>query len=192
MLALRADLTKDQVRTASRDCLERILSFSAFKVSNWIYCYLSFRNELDTISMIDTFLSEGKHLAVPRIEGEEMHFYEIRSLRECRPGTMGILEPAAGLRPGKRPERITEPGFMLMPGLAFDLNRRRLGFGGGFYDRYLCAHQNLTTAGVCYDFQIIDHVPCGPHDRCPDVLISDRRIIQSMTQDSHDFNHEIE
>lgn len=178
MLALREGLTGEQVMLASRECLKKIMSFPAYRASNWIYCYLSFRNELDTVSMIHTFLAEGKRLAVPRIEGKEMHFYEIHSLRDCRPGTMGILEPHLGTSPDQKSKRVTETGFMLMPGLAFDLKCHRLGFGGGFYDRYLAAHPDLTTAAVCYDFQIIDHVPHGAHDLCPDVLISDRRVIK--------------
>ena len=177
MLALRDRLTRKQVGTASRACLENILSFPFFKDHEWIYFFLAFNKEIDTLSMMEAFRNAGKRLAVPRVEGKEMHFYEIRSLDDCRPGAMGILEPYKEVSSHGNLLRVTEPGLMLMPGLAFDKDRNRLGYGGGFYDRYLCGHEGLRTVGICYDFQIIDHVPAESHDLRPEALISDRRIL---------------
>ena len=83
-----------------------------------------------------------------------MHFYEITALSDCVPGAFGILEPA-----GEEKDRITTPGFMLVPGLAFDKNGNRLGYGGGFYDKYLASHEEIITAALGYDFQIVEKVP---------------------------------
>ena len=172
MRALRDRLTEEEVKTASAACLERLLSLRVFEDHKWIYLYLAFHKEMDTLSMIDAFRNAGKRLAVPRVEGKRMHFYEIHSLDDCRAGTMGILEPCK-----ENVTEIAEPGLMLMPGLAFDQDGHRLGYGGGFYDRYLSGHGGLRTAGICYDFQIIDHVPAEPHDLCPEILITDKRIL---------------
>ena len=172
MRSLRDRLTDDQIKHASRSCLERILSLPVFEDHEWMYLFLAFNKEMDTLSMIDAFRKAGKRLAVPRVEGKRMRFYEIQSLDDCRPGTLGIPEPCK-----ENVTEITEPGFMLMPGLAFDEAGHRLGYGGGFYDRYLSEHESLRTAGICYDFQIIDHVPAGPYDLCPEILITDKRIL---------------
>ncbi len=95
-----------------------------------------------------------------------MHFYEITALSDCVPGAFGILEPA-----GEEKDRITTPGFMLVPGLAFDKNGNRLGYGGGFYDKYLASHEEIITAALGYDFQIVEKVPSESHDRRMDYLI---------------------
>ena len=97
---------------------------------------------------------------------EIMHFYEITALSDCVPGAFGILEPA-----GEEKDRITTPGFMLVPGLAFDKNGNRLGYGGGFYDKYLASHEEIITAALGYDFQIVEKVPSEPHDKKMDYLI---------------------
>ncbi len=176
MLALRDSLSMDQVEAASKACLQKILDLPVFQEEEWIYLYLSFRKEMDTLSMLGAIQAAGKKLAVPRIEGRDMHFYQIKSLEDCQPGTMGILEPQPG--PDPEDKRITRPGLMLMPGLAFDRDLHRLGFGGGFYDAYLARHSDLKTAAICYDFQIVDHVPHENHDLCPQMLISDQRLLE--------------
>ena len=66
---------------------------------------------------------------------------------------------------------FTTPGFMLVPGLAFDKNGNRLGYGGGFYDKYLASHEEIITAALGYDFQIVEKVPSEPHDKKMDYLI---------------------
>ena len=113
-----------------------------------------------------TAYASGKHVAVPKVQGEIMHFYEITALSDCVPGAFGILEPA-----GEEKDRIATPGFMLVPGLAFDKNGNRLGYGGGFYDKYLASHEEIITAALGYDFQIVEKVPSESHDRRMDYLI---------------------
>ena len=108
----------------------------------------------------------AEYTATIKVQGEIMHFYEITALSDCVPGAFGILEPA-----GEEKDRITTPGFMLVPGLAFDKNGNRLGYGGGFYDKYLASHEEIITAALGYDFQIVEKVPSEPHDKKMDYLI---------------------
>ena len=166
MKARRNALTDEEKKHAAANCLSKLKELPEFMNADWIYAYIACRNELETADIISWCLSYGKHVAVPKVQGEIMHFYEITVLSDCVPGAFGILEPA-----GEKKDRITTPGFMLVPGLAFDKNGNRLGYGGGFYDKYLASHEEIITAALGYDFQIIEKVPSEPHDKKMDYLI---------------------
>ena len=166
MKARRNALTDEEKKHAAANCLSKLKELPEFMNADWIYAYIACRNELETSDIISWCLSYGKHVAVPKVQGEIMHFYEITALSDCVPGAFGILEPA-----GEEKDRITTPGFMLVPGLAFDKNGNRLGYGGGFYDKYLASHEEIITAALGYDFQIVEKVPSESHDRRMDYLI---------------------
>lgn len=166
MKARRNALADEEKKHAAANCLSKLKELPEFMNADWIYAYIACRNELETADIISWCLSYGKHVAVPKVQGEIMHFYEITALSDCVPGAFGILEPA-----GEEKDRITTPGFMLVPGLAFDKNGNRLGYGGGFYDKYLASHEEIITAALGYDFQIVEKVPSEPHDKKMDYLI---------------------
>ena len=117
MKARRNALTDEEKKHAAANCLSKLKELPEFMNADWIYAYIACRNELETADIISWCLSYGKHVAVPKVQGEIMHFYEITVLSDCVPGAFGILEPA-----GEKKDRITTPGFMLVPGLAFDKN----------------------------------------------------------------------
>lgn len=166
MKARRNALTEKEKSDASDRCLSKLKELPEFMNSDWIYAYIACRNELETADIIAWCLDHGKRVAVPKVHGEIMHFYEIHSLADCVPGAFGILEPV-----GEEKNRITEPGFMLVPGLAFDKKGNRLGYGGGFYDKYLASHGGIITAALGYQFQIVEEVPAEIHDKKMDYLI---------------------
>ena len=97
-----------------------------------------------------------------------MEFYAIRSMEELRPGAYGILEP--GIR---RKIKITKKTLCIVPGLAFTRDGKRLGKGGGYYDRYLAAHPGLRTMGLTYRCLLQERIPCEAHDRPVDVVITE-------------------
>ena len=121
MKARRNALTDEEKKHAAANCLSKLKELPEFMNADRIYAYIACRNELETADIISWCLSHGKHVAVPKVQGEIMHFYEITALSDCVPGAFGILEPA-----GEEKDRITTPGFMLVPGLAFDKNGNRL------------------------------------------------------------------
>ena len=166
MKAKRNALTEDEKYRAAAKCLSKLKALPDFMKADWVYAYIACRNELETKDIISWCIRNGKHVAVPKVHGEYMHFYEITSLEDCKPGAFGILEPI-----GEEKDRITKPGFMLVPGLAFDREKNRLGYGGGFYDKYLASHEKIITAALGYDFQIVEKVPSESHDRRMDYLI---------------------
>ena len=166
MKTRRNALTEEEKSDAADKCLSKLKELSEFMDSDWIYAYIACRNELETADIIAWCLDNEKRVAVPKVHGEIMHFYEIHSLADCVPGAFGILEPV-----GEEKDRITEPGFMLVPGLAFDKKGNRLGYGGGFYDKYLASHGGIITAALGYQFQIVEEVPAEIHDKKMDYLI---------------------
>lgn len=144
VLARRDALTGQEQRRASCLITERLLGHQWFYRAGSLLCYVSYGSELDTRELIREALRLGKEVYVPRVgEGRQMDFYRIGALEELQPGFHGILEPpdTARIYAGKRAERA----LMLMPGVAFDLYGNRLGYGGGYYDRYLAVHPQFQT-----------------------------------------------
>lgn len=167
----RNALSLTQIHDQTEKCFEQLKSLPEFQNNTWIYCYLAIGSEVDTISLISQLKKMGKKVAAPKVEEDEIAFYEIESIRECRPGAYGILEPASYKAPAE------EPGLLLIPGLAFDKNGNRLGYGGGFYDKYLKAHPTFSCAALAFELQIIDAVPCEEHDTSVDYIVTPERII---------------
>ena len=110
--------------------------------------------------------ADGKRVAVPKVYGDEMRFLWLDDLQQVAPGAYGIPEPIAD-----GPVAMDETALVLMPGLAFDPEGRRLGYGGGFYDRYLAAHPHPTIA-LCYDFQLLPHLDAAAHDIPVDAVLA--------------------
>ena len=156
---------------ADRKIMDLLLSLDDFHSASWIYTYVSFGSEPDTRELIHYCLDIGKRVSVPRIEKKEMNFYRIRSWDDLVPGIWGIPEPKEGTEPAE------EPGFMLVPGLAFDRKGFRLGYGGGYYDRYLAGHEGFSTTGTSYASQLVDYLPVDQYDRPVDRIITENGII---------------
>ena len=97
---------------------------------------------------------------------------EITSFDELKPGAYGILEPDAGI------PASADDGLMIMPGVAFDTNRNRVGYGGGYYDRYLESHPQLHTLALAFDMQVLFEVPAEEQDIKPQLLVTETNIYQ--------------
>jgi 5-formyltetrahydrofolate cyclo-ligase len=147
-----------------------------------ILAFLSMPTEVDTTALLEAAFSEGKTVGVPRMNGSEINFHEITSLKgPFEPHPYGLREPVATL-PVLDPLRIdSRDVFVVTPGLCFDGGSARLGFGRGYYDRLitLCRdlpEKNFYFAGVCFHIQLIDCVPTGDHDRTLDALITEHGV----------------
>jgi 5-formyltetrahydrofolate cyclo-ligase len=135
-----------------------------------IYCYVDYNGEVGTRAMIEEAWRQGKNVWVPRVLGAEMEFFQIHSYDELLPGTKGILEPEEGI-PG-----TGENGLMIMPGVAYDRALHRIGYGGGYYDKYLEKHPQLKRMAIAFDYQVMEAVPCDVHDIQPEILITESQI----------------
>lgn len=176
MKQLRADMTRTERFEKSMQIFEQLITVPEFKRADRIYTYVSMDNEIDTIMLIDYSLSIEKRVFVPRVSGKDMEFYEISDISELSPGYMGIYEPDIN---GKEPD-YSRTGFMCMPGLAFDRSYNRIGYGGGFYDRYLSVDNKLYKAALAYEAQLLESIPAQDGDVRPDMIVTEESIYRKL------------
>lgn len=176
MKQLRADMTRTERFEKSMQIFEQLITVPEFKRADRIYTYVSMDNEIDTIMLIDYSLSLEKRVFVPRVSGRDMEFYEISDISELSPGYMGIYEPDIN---GKEPD-YSRTGFMCMPGLAFDKSYNRIGYGGGFYDRYLSVENKLYKAALAYEAQLLESIPAQDGDVRPDMIVTEESIYRKL------------
>lgn len=173
----RRDAMSAQERTQkSGQIMQNFLASEWYAECERVFCYVSFRSEVDTQELIKHMLSDGKKVAVPRVEGKEMNFYEIRDLADCEPGSFGILEPkndGKSVIPAKNGKNTD---LMIVPGSCFTTRCDRIGYGGGFYDRFLAKHP-IKTVGFFFDCQKADMIPCNEYDRKLDHVITESVLI---------------
>ena len=171
---VRAEIKGDLRKEADKKIADCFLNSYMCKKAEWILPFVSYGTEVDTVFIIKKLLADGdKHVAVPRVQGQIMEFYEIKSMDDLTPGYMGIPEPE-----GDCPVDISE-GIIILPGLCFDLKFNRIGYGGGFYDKYLAAHPELTAVALAYSPQLLkgEFIPAEPHDRKADYIITENGIM---------------
>ena len=134
------------------------------------------KHETETSDLIRQAWADGKKTAVPKVIGETMKFFYITSLEnDLEEGYFGIRENYEKNPADEAADR--EGSLMLMPGVAFDEARHRIGYGGGFYDRYLEAHPGLRTAALAFEFQVKAEVPFEKFDILPGRIVTEKRVI---------------
>ena len=171
--SLRAYMKRRRGDNENRDSKEILACERLFSIlpsgAKRFFVYLSFSSELKTELVIERLLLEGKKVFCPRVNGsvmEAVEYGEDFSLSE-----FGIREPVGEKYEGKI-------DVVIAPLLAADCNGGRLGYGGGFYDRFFKAHPEAYKVGFCYDFQIVDSVPREEFDERLEVLVTDKRSIK--------------
>jgi len=136
--------------------------------------YSPINHEVDTDLIVRCALNSGKKIAFPSVVGDQLFFCEVQDLSSLKKGAFGIMEPCAT---GKifTPE---EADVLVVPGVAFDLNGHRIGYGKGYYDKmlqHLEGHGKLV--GLCYDFQLVNEILAEPHDVKMDMIITEKRVV---------------
>lgn len=169
----RREADEETLHEKSLQILERFRQLSAYKDASLLLAYVDAKREVETRLLMRCAWDDGKKVAAPRVDGDGiMHFYYLRSLKDLEPGAFGIMEPRADCRICE-----TEEGLLLMPGVAFDEQGHRVGYGGGYYDRYLEKHPHLIHIALAFEFQIFPEVPSEKHDICPDLIVTENRIL---------------
>lgn len=173
VLQRREALTEQERTRASLMLTERILGHQWFYLSDTVLGFAGYGSEINTDEILLECLRKKKRLFLPRVEGEEMHFYLVHSLEELTVGYKGIREPKGDTEKYIYDAAETKRTLMLMPGVAFDLTRGRMGYGKGFYDRFLAdkLELQLRTIGVGFACQMVETVPCGEEDIRPYQVI---------------------
>ena len=159
--AQKRAMTEGQIVSASRKLGELFRETELYKNAKSIYGYLPYNQEVRTVEMLKTAIADGKRVAVPKCYGEEMRFIWMEDLDAVAPGYANIPEPIAD----------DTTALVLMPGLAFDPQGHRIGYGGGFYDRFLAEEPNHPTLALCYGFQMVEHLETEEFDIPVDMVL---------------------
>ena len=171
MLADREALTPEQVRERSRIICDRIRDAELYRECASLCLYMPIRNEVEADLLIGPALEDGKRVYIPKVVGEEMIFnrYDADLIVE---GAFHIRESAS--------QEILEPDettLIILPGSVFDLNRHRIGYGGGFYDKFLAKPPGCRTIAAAFDLQVIEELPVEAHDISPELIVTEKRVI---------------
>ena len=152
-------MSAQQISDASRRLGEMFLSSEEYRSADTIYGYLPYNQEVRTVPMLEQALKDGKKVAVPKVYGDEMKFIYMTDLTAVSKGFAGIPEPVADGPVASDPHAL-----VLMPGMAFTEEGNRMGYGGGFYDKFLAAEPEHPTVALCYDFQMVETIPTEDYD----------------------------
>lgn len=163
-----AELTKN-----SAQICEKLMKTEVFQNADAVYVYMDCKGEVSTKPILEECWKLGKRTAAPRVTGPgTMLYYYISSYQDVAPGYYDIPEPVT------KEEANDETALIIVPGVAFDKNHHRCGYGQGFYDRYLAAHPKCPTIAIAFDFQIVDEVPANEFDIFPQLLITEKETFQ--------------
>ena len=173
MRSKKAALDQQFAEEYSARVTQRFVAQPFYREAKVLYAYLTFNQELRTDGLIRMAWADGKRVAVPRVLGKGvMEFYYIDSFDGFIRSSFGVPEPP------EDPERLADDDdiLLLMPGLAFDRAHNRVGYGGGYYDRYLerkqAAGARIFKPALAYDFQIVDRIPADPYDIRVDAILT--------------------
>ena len=164
--ALRAEIkakkramTEAQIAATSEALAQQLYAHPAYQNAKSIFGYLSYNQEVRTMPMLEQAQKDGKRVAVPKVIDDTMIFIWLDDLSRVELGYCNIPEPM-----DNGPEAIDETALVLMPGLAFDPQGHRIGYGGGFYDRFLAEEPDHPTLALCYGFQMVEHLETEEFD----------------------------
>jgi len=159
-------MTEEEIVSRSEKLAELFYASEAYKNAKTIYGYLPYNQEVRTVPMLERALQDGKRVAVPKCYGDEMRFIFMEDLSLVEKGYANIPEPIAD-----EPVADDTTALVLMPGLAFDPQGHRCGYGGGFYDKFLAAEPEHPTLALCYEFQMLPHLETEEHDIPVDYVL---------------------
>lgn len=171
----RRSITKDMAKESSRAIMDRLFSLPCMVDADVVFSFVSTKDEISTYDIMNEVLRQGKVLAVPLVIGKDMVFQRILSLEELKEGYYGIFEPE------NQKDRVMIPShkdIILVPGLLYDRRGYRIGYGGGFYDKYFEKYPDGIRIGVLYHGQLRNQIEEEPFDQPLDCLITELECIE--------------
>lgn len=182
---LRSALTpeeKAELDRRLRERVEELLAEELLAAGGWlartgIYAYVSHGGEPDTRGLLERFWELGIPVAVPRVEGADMTFCQVSSFADLEAGYRGILEPRKAC-----PAAAWPKAPVLVPGAAFTRNGGRLGWGGGYYDRFLAREPQRLRIALAYGSQVMERLPLEAHDLPVDVLVTEEETLDKINR----------
>ncbi len=171
---LRAACPPEVKERLDKALTAQVLGLEEYLECDRLFIFVSSPIECDTKRIILDAFARGKRVAVPRCADRSgrMDFYYINSLDELKPGMFSLLEPDPAVC--EKADDLSR-GLCIVPGLCFDLEGYRVGFGKGYYDRFLDDFGGVT-AGICYSKYTLKQLPRGAYDRHTDILITERFV----------------
>ncbi|MDD2897262.1 MAG: 5-formyltetrahydrofolate cyclo-ligase [Desulfuromonadaceae bacterium] len=176
LLALRRGLSHEAWSAHSRAAQLNLLSLDEYAHAECIALYAPAHNEIDTALIAAAAFLAQKRLLYPAVCGQRMVFRRVERIEELQEGAFGILEPC----PTGSDHLADEADLIVVPGVGFDPSGHRIGYGKGFYDRFL-AHPDCEAhlVGLCHDFQVTGGaIPADSHDIPMEIIVTDSRIIR--------------
>ncbi len=183
VLALRDAMTPAVREEKSFRIIKRLFTTEEYRSANVILTYVSYQSEVITNTLIEHSLADRKLVFAPKVVENDMDFYRITGMSSLAEGYRGILEPTGDEKVfcEKIFTENSKNALMIMPGAVFDEKRHRIGYGKGFYDRYLLRMEELGitiyTVALCFECQVLQNIPYGIHDRKPDFVLTEKRLI---------------
>jgi len=187
-LTIRDSLSREEQLTKSHEIMESVVASYDFMRARHILVYASYGSEVVTRGIMEYGILLGKQVYCPKVMADgEMEFYRIASYEDLKPGYRGIPEPAEDASEKfitdvihKTGNEESEAVLVLMPGVCFDGNGHRIGYGKGFYDRYLTKIPHAVKMALAYDNQLEDSIPAAEHDVLYDLLVTELQTICLM------------
>lgn len=171
VLEIRKSFDTDYLNRLSIVICNRVLKQDSYANCKNLVLYMPINNEVNLDILLEKGFQDSKNIWLPRVINKNMAFYRYTKDTQLIAGAYGILEPNS--------DEILFPDentLIIMPGAAFSEDMGRIGYGGGYYDKYLSKHSCCKTIAVCYSFQIMPMIPMDDHDIKPDMIISDDNI----------------
>lgn len=171
IIALRASFDEEKRRECSQKIAKRLYGLTEYKECSEIFCYFSKKNEISTEDIIRNALRKGKRTALPVCIGDEMIFRYIESFDDLEKGSFGVYEPKSRCEQADAKKNT----LCIVPGLCYNRDGYRIGYGKGFYDKFL-AKFGCIKIGLCYDEFIKDFIP-QKNDIPVDIIVSENKAI---------------
>ena len=170
---LRKGMQDSLKQQYDQQIFNNLLKFQDFQQADTVLTYMSTKMEIDTHQIIEYSLNNKKKIALPKCMNNNMNFYYYDKTTLLRKSKNGILEPY-----GTENDIVdlSENIICIVPGLTFDLNGYRLGYGGGYYDRFLCENNILITVGLCYQNNLTDKLIINQYDMPVNYIITENSL----------------
>lgn len=177
MLKKRNSLSAAAINTKSEAIQQRFTNSVEFKFARILASYYPVGSEVRTQKIVSISLKSNMLVALPRIDGDHIKFYPILSNTDLVVGKFGIREPTV---PSDSSDSCVSDSIdlLLVPGIVFDTNGYRIGYGLGYYDRFIARKKNsIVSVGLAYEFQVCEKVPRSDNDQKINVLVTEKRTL---------------
>lgn len=159
MRARKKAMPPQEIALRSTQLCKLVLQSEAYQTASSVYGYLPFNQEVDLLPLLRQAICDGKQVALPKCCAKELLFIRMQDLSRIQSSAFGAPEPV-----DDGPVAVDKTALVIVPGLAFDRQGYRVGYGGGYYDRFLSREPGHPTIALCYDFQLVERLEAEPHD----------------------------